>query len=163
MYQGFITVLIFVDNFQKIAGIFQCDTSSSLSLLNCLRKQEAEHIVHKSKVGETSWQQNFLMAHLQNFSSASDQSSLVVCSKVDFSYLLPKYSLNVEIISDVISFWKFWQCHSTCEVVSNVWASLCFNVRTAQDQEPITFHSALTQPGLHFIPLCQTKFMLQCL
>ncbi|KAF4799027.1 Fatty acyl-CoA hydrolase precursor, medium chain [Turdus rufiventris] len=34
---------------EKIASIFQCDTSSSLSLLNCLRKQEAEHIVHKSK------------------------------------------------------------------------------------------------------------------
>uniref|UniRef100_A0A8U8C0T2 Carboxylic ester hydrolase n=1 Tax=Geospiza parvula TaxID=87175 RepID=A0A8U8C0T2_GEOPR len=30
--------------------IFKCDTSSSLSLLDCLRKQEAEHIVLNSKI-----------------------------------------------------------------------------------------------------------------
>lgn len=107
MYNDFITVFVFVDNFQKIASIFKCDTSSSLSLLDCLRKQEAEHIILNSKVGETSWQQNFLMAHLQNFSSASGQSSLMVRSKVDFSYLLLKYSLNVEAISHINSFWKF--------------------------------------------------------
>ncbi|XP_023790746.1 carboxylesterase 5A-like [Cyanistes caeruleus] len=34
---------------KKIASIFECETSSSLSLLSCLRKQEAEHIVLKSK------------------------------------------------------------------------------------------------------------------
>ncbi|XP_005427507.1 cocaine esterase [Geospiza fortis] len=34
---------------EKIASIFKCDTSSSLSLLDCLRKQEAEHIVLNSK------------------------------------------------------------------------------------------------------------------
>lgn len=107
VYNDFITVLVFVDNFQKVASVFKCETSSSLSLLKCLRQQEAEHIVLKSKVGEASWQQNFLMAHLQNFSSASDQSSLMVCSKVDFSYLLLKYSLNVEVISHISSFWKF--------------------------------------------------------
>ncbi|XP_014748079.1 PREDICTED: fatty acyl-CoA hydrolase precursor, medium chain-like [Sturnus vulgaris] len=34
---------------EKIANIFKCETSSSLSLLNCLRKQEAEDLIHKSK------------------------------------------------------------------------------------------------------------------
>ncbi|KAF2988311.1 hypothetical protein EK904_008464 [Melospiza melodia maxima] len=34
---------------EKIASIFKCDASSSLSLLDCLRKQEAEHIVLNSK------------------------------------------------------------------------------------------------------------------
>lgn len=141
VYNDFLTVLVFVGNFQKIASIFKCETSSSLSLLNCLRKQEAEHLVFNSQVGETSWQQNFLMAHLQNFSSASDQSSLMVCSKVDFSYLLSKYFLNVEIISHWISLCKFRQCRSTCKVVSKVWASLCFNVRRS------------TGSGTHYIPL----------
>lgn len=156
-------MLVFVDNFQKIANIFKCDTSSSLSLLSCLRKQEAEHIILNSKVGETSWQQNFLMAHLQNFSTVSDQSSLMVHSKVDFSYLLLKYSVNVEITSHVVCLWKFQQCHSTCEVVSKVWTCLCFMPEAAQDQEPIAFLCTLTQPGLHFILLCQTAFMVQWL
>lgn len=163
VYNDFITVLIFADNFQKVASKFECETSSSLSLLNCLRKQEAEHIVLNSKVGETPWQQNFWMAHLQNFSSAADQSSLMVHSKVDFSYLLSKYSPDVEIISHVISSWKFQQRRSACEVLSKVWASLCFNIRRAQDQEPIAFLYTLTQPGLHFIILCQTQFILQWL
>ncbi|XP_027574143.2 cocaine esterase isoform X1 [Pipra filicauda] len=30
---------------KKIGSIFKCDTSSSLSLINCLRKQEADHII----------------------------------------------------------------------------------------------------------------------
>ncbi|KFP70040.1 Fatty acyl-CoA hydrolase precursor, medium chain, partial [Acanthisitta chloris] len=33
---------------KQIASVFKCDTSSSLSLVNCLRKQEAEHIISKS-------------------------------------------------------------------------------------------------------------------
>ncbi|KAM4767069.1 fatty acyl-CoA hydrolase precursor, medium chain-like isoform 1-T1 [Cyanocitta cristata] len=36
-------------NLEKIASIFKCETSSSLSLLSCLRKQEAEHLVFNSK------------------------------------------------------------------------------------------------------------------
>uniref|UniRef100_G3UR65 Carboxylesterase type B domain-containing protein n=1 Tax=Meleagris gallopavo TaxID=9103 RepID=G3UR65_MELGA len=36
----FLTVLVFVNNFEKIANIFKCETNSSLSLINCLRNQE---------------------------------------------------------------------------------------------------------------------------
>ncbi|KFQ48497.1 Carboxylesterase 5A, partial [Pelecanus crispus] len=35
----------------KIASIFKCETSSSLSLINCLRNQEAKDIVFNSTVG----------------------------------------------------------------------------------------------------------------
>ncbi|XP_068017752.1 fatty acyl-CoA hydrolase precursor, medium chain-like [Melanerpes formicivorus] len=34
---------------KKIASVFKCEPSSSLSLLNCLRKQEAEDLILKSK------------------------------------------------------------------------------------------------------------------
>uniref|UniRef100_A0A8B9SK77 Carboxylic ester hydrolase n=1 Tax=Anas platyrhynchos TaxID=8839 RepID=A0A8B9SK77_ANAPL len=44
----YLTVLVFVHNFQKIAGIFKCETSSSLSLVNCLRNQEAMDIIANS-------------------------------------------------------------------------------------------------------------------
>ncbi|KFV67829.1 Fatty acyl-CoA hydrolase precursor, medium chain, partial [Dryobates pubescens] len=35
---------------KKVASVFKCESSSSLSLLNCLRKQEAEELLLKSKV-----------------------------------------------------------------------------------------------------------------
>lgn len=80
-----LTVFVFVNNFQQIASIFKCEMSSSLSLINCLRNQEANDIVSNSTVGETLLSKIFLMAHLQNFSSASNQSSLLACSRVEFS------------------------------------------------------------------------------
>lgn len=85
------------------------------------------------------------MAHLQNFISASDQSSLMVHSKIDFSYLLSKYFPNVEIISHVISSWKSWQCHCACEVVSKVWAYLCFNAEQHRIRNPL--HSFAPWPS----------------
>ncbi|KFO81329.1 Carboxylesterase 5A, partial [Cuculus canorus] len=36
---------------KKIASVFKCEASSSLSLINCLRKQEANDIVFNSRVG----------------------------------------------------------------------------------------------------------------
>lgn len=136
---------VFVDNFQKIASIFKCERSSSLSLLSCLREQEAEHIVLNSKVGETSWPQNFVMAHLQSFSSASDQSSLMVRSKVDFSYFLSKYSLNVEAISHISSFWKF----GSVTAPVRLWASSehPYVVRSEQPRFRSSLHSSTPWPS----------------
>lgn len=60
-----LTVLAFVHNFQKVASVFKCETSSSLSLINCLRNQEANDIVFNSAVGETSHFLNGTLAELQ--------------------------------------------------------------------------------------------------
>ncbi|KFO07884.1 Fatty acyl-CoA hydrolase precursor, medium chain, partial [Balearica regulorum gibbericeps] len=42
--------LLLSTDLKKIASIFKCETSSSLSLINCLRNQEAEDIVFNSTV-----------------------------------------------------------------------------------------------------------------
>ncbi|EOB01052.1 Carboxylesterase 7, partial [Anas platyrhynchos] len=43
--------LLLSADLKKIAGIFKCETSSSLSLVNCLRNQEAMDIIANSTVG----------------------------------------------------------------------------------------------------------------
>lgn len=121
-----LTVFVSVNNFQRIASIFKCEMSSSLSLINCLRNQEANNIVFNSTVGETLLSNIILMAHLQNFSSASNQSSLLACSRVQFSSFLSKYHLNIEIISHNFCVEFSMTCYSACEVVSKTGADLCF-------------------------------------